>query len=121
MRAVQINSYGKPDVIEINPNASKPMLKPQQVMVQVHASSINAIDWKVSMGFMEKMMPLTFPITLGGDFSGIVMEVAEGVTEFKVGDEVYGNAIVLGGGSGSMADFAASNTKNTALKPKSTS
>src|SRR5258708_6473033 len=108
MRAAQINSYGHPDVIEINPNAPKPTLTEGQVMVEVHATSINAIDWKVLEGLAQAMSKPPFPITLGGDFSGVVTEVAPGVTEFKVADEVYGNAIVMGRGSGSMADFAAS-------------
>lgn len=121
MKAAQINSYGKPDVIEVNPNAPTPTVQPDQVLIEVHVASINAIDWKLSEGLAQGMGKPPFPITLGGDFSGVVREVAQGVSAFKVGDEVYGNAFILGGGSGSMAEYAVANTKNTALKPKSTS
>lgn len=121
MKAVQINSYGKPDVIALNSNAPKPDLKKDQVLIRVKTASINPIDWKLSEGMLQKMVPLPFPITLGGDFAGIVSEIADGVTEFATGDEVYGNAIVLGRGSGSMAEYVAANVGTTAHKPKNVS
>jgi alcohol dehydrogenase len=64
------------------------------------------------------MVPLSFPATLGGDFSGVVAEVGEAVFDFTVGDPVYGQAILLNGGSGSLAQFVAANTANTARKPQ---
>ena len=57
-------------------------------------------------------------MTLGGDFSGIVKKVGEGVSDFKNDDEVYGQASVLGGGSGSFAEFALANANTIAHKPK---
>ena len=120
MKAIQIQSYGKPDIIEVNQNAPTPSLTPGHVLVQVHASCINAIDWKISLGMFAKMMPLPFPITLGGDFAGVVTQVPEGVNDFAVGDEVYGSAIVVGGGSGSMAQYANAPTQSIALRPKET-
>lgn len=118
MKAVQINSYGGREVLEINENVPKPIPAKGQVLVEVHAASINPIDWKIRAGYLKEMAPLSFPATLGGDFAGKVIEVGEGVSEFKVGDEVYGSAIVLSGGSGSFAQVLAANTTNTALKPK---
>lgn len=120
MKAVQINKYGGPEVLEINPNVAEPAIKPGQVLIEVHASSINPFDGIVLAGFMEKMMPLKFPATLGGDFSGVIKQVAADVTDFKVGDEVYGQAIVFIGGSGSFAELLVANTKNIYLKPKNT-
>ncbi len=118
MKAVQINTYGTNDVLEINENAPKPSLKQGQVLVEVYAASINPVDWKIRAGYMKDMMPLNFPATLGGDFAGAVTEVGEEVSEFKVGDEVFGSAIVLNGGSGSFAQFLAANVANIAHKPK---
>ena len=118
MKAAQINSYGGPEIIEIR-EISKPSLKEGQILVEVDSASINAIDWKIRLGYMKKMIPLTFPITLGGDFAGKVVEVSESVTDFKVGDEVYGNGIIINKGSGSIAEFVAANAANTSLKPKS--
>jgi NADPH:quinone reductase-like Zn-dependent oxidoreductase len=119
MKAAQYPSYGDSSVIEINENAPTPTLKDGQVMVEVHAAALNPFDYKVRMGYMKEMIPLTFPVTIGGDFSGVVTEIAPGVTEFSVGDEVYGQAVVVNGGSGAIAEFAAANTKNTAKKPTS--
>jgi NADPH:quinone reductase-like Zn-dependent oxidoreductase len=118
MKAVQINKYGGPEVLEVNQNAVEPIIKAGQVLIDVHASSINPFDNIVLAGFMAKMMPLNFPTTMGGDFSGVVAEVPEGETEFKIGDEVYGQAIVFNGGSGSFAEKVAANIKNLSLKPK---
>ncbi|VVB51365.1 Uncharacterised protein [uncultured archaeon] len=55
---------------------------------------------------MKQMAPLQFPATLGGDFSGVVAEVGEGVSGFEKGDEIYGQASITMGGSGSFAEFA---------------
>lgn len=120
MKAVQINSYGGVEVLEINENAPEPVPKQGQILVEVHAASLNPFDWKVRAGYLKEAMPLQFPATLGGDFAGLVSEVGENVTEFKKADEVYGSAIIFGGGSGSFAEFATANTANTAKKPQST-
>ena len=121
MKSIQYNSYGSPDVLEVNENAPKPTLKPGQILVENKSASINAFDWKLRTGYFQKMIPLTFPVTIGGDFAGKVVEVNGSDTGFAVGDEVYGQAIILNGGSGSMAQFVAANGKHTALKPKSSS
>lgn len=119
MKALQINAYGTNDVLEVNPNAPKPILKKGQMLVENYAASVNAIDWKIRAGYLQKMISAPFPLTLGGDFAGKVAEVGEDVTEFKVGDEVYGQAIFLNGGSGSIAELVAANPKNLAIKPTS--
>lgn len=121
MKAAQYNSYGAPDVIEINSNAPVPSLKEGQVLVEVRAASINPFDYKVRRGYVKDTMPLTFPVTIGGDLSGVLKEVAPGVSEFAAGDEVFGQALVVGGGSGSLAELAAAKTKNIAKKPKNLS
>jgi len=119
MKTIQFNAYGGPEVLEFHEDA-QPTLKPGQVLVENKSASINAIDWKVRAGYLQKFMPITFPATIGGDFAGVVVEVEKSVTGFKVGDEVYGQAIVLNGGSGTMAESVAANAANTALKPKNT-
>jgi len=119
MKAAQINAYGGSDVVEINRNAPTPTASAGTILVEVHAAGVNPVDWKIREGYMQKMVPLQFPATLGGDFSGIVTEVGEGVSDFKTGDEVYGQAIVVGGGSGSFAEFVATKAKSAAQKPKS--
>ncbi len=118
MKAAQIKKYGGSEVVEINKNAPKPAVSPGCLLVEVHAAGVNPVDWKIREGYMQQMVPLQFPATLGGDFSGVVAEVGEGVSVFKKGDEVYGYASVLSGGSGSFAEFALADAKATARKPK---
>jgi NADPH:quinone reductase-like Zn-dependent oxidoreductase len=67
---------------------------------------------------MKDFVPLKFPATIGGDFAGVVKEIRGGDSGFKVGDKVYGQAIVLNGGSGSFAEFVAANIANAAYAPK---
>lgn len=119
MKAIRINQYGGIEVLEVNQNALEPKAKSGQVLVEVRAAGINPVDWKIRAGFLKEMAPLEFPVTLGGDFAGVVKELGEGVTEYKVNDEVFGSAIVLNGGSGSFAQIVAANTGNIAHKPSS--
>jgi alcohol dehydrogenase len=118
MRAIQYSLYGDGEVIKVVENVPEPLPQKDQVLVDVHAASINPIDYKVRSGYFKGMTPLHFPVVPGGDFSGIVKKVGDGVLAFKPGDQVYGFAIVLAGGSGSFAEAAVSNANNTALKPK---
>lgn len=106
-----MNRYGS-DAVEINNETPKPPISKGNVIVEVHAAGVNPIDWKLREGYLQPMAPLQFPTTLGGDFSGAVVET---------GEEVYGSAIILGGGSGSFAEFAAAKAENTAPKPKTVS
>jgi NADPH:quinone reductase-like Zn-dependent oxidoreductase len=116
MKAVQINSYGGTEVLEIRESVPQPTPTKEQVLVEVYSASINAIDWKVRAGYFQKMAPVALPVTLGGDFTGKVVAGNE-TAGFKIGDEVYGQAIFLNGGSGSFAEYVAANVGNTALKP----
>jgi alcohol dehydrogenase len=119
MKAVRYSNYGGIDVLDVVTNADKPAINDGQVLVEVEAVSINPVDFKVRLGYMKDFVPLKFPTTIGGDFSGIVKEIRGGNSEFKQGDKVYGSAIVLNGGSGSFAEFLAANIANTARAPKS--
>ena len=119
MKAARIDRYGGPEVIRVVPNADRPMLDPGQLLVEVWAASLNPVDTVLRSGAMQKMAPLRFPATLGGDFAGVVAEVGAGVTGFSVDDEVYGQANALLGGTGSLAELVAAQASMTAPKPKS--
>ena len=121
MKAAQINNYGGSEVVKINDNAPKPAVSQGQLLVEVYAAGANPVDWKIREGYMRQMVPLKFPATLGGDFSGIVAEVGEDVSDFKKGDEVYGQASITRGGSGSFAEFASADVNTAAHKPKNAS
>jgi len=118
MKAAQINKYGGSEVVEINKNMPKPAVSQGKVLIEVYAAGVNPVDWKLRAGYLQQMMLLKFPATLGGDFSGVVVDVGEDVSAFKKGDEVYGSALVLGGGSGAFAEFALASAKAAAHKPK---
>lgn len=118
MKAVQISSYGGVDVLEIAENVPKPSISEGQVLVEVYAASLNPFDWKVREGYAKEYIKLQFPATIGGDFAGIIVGLGEKVSDFKVGDEVYGQAAVFGGGTGAFAEFLAANVGKIAPKPK---
>jgi NADPH:quinone reductase-like Zn-dependent oxidoreductase len=119
MKSAQIKRYGSSEVIEINQMTPTPNLATGKVLVDVKVAAINPIDWKIREGYMQQMIPLQFPSTLGMDFSGIIKHVGEGVSpsDFKQDDEVYGQAGVTNGGSGAFAEVALANVKSIAHKP----
>lgn len=118
MKAARISSYGGYEVIKIEESVTEPELKPGMAVVEVHASSINPFDSAILKGYMKDIMPLSLPVTLGGDFAGKITKTGEGVSDFKPGDEVYGSAIVYSGGSGAYAEMASVNIKRIAVKPR---
>jgi len=119
MKSIQINRYGGNDVVDINNDVPIPKVSTSKVLVEVKASGVNPVDWKIREGYFQQMVPLQFPATLGTDFSGVIKELEQNVsTNFNIGDEVYGQASLLSGGSGSFAELALTNIKSIAVKPK---
>ena len=119
MKSARIKGYGSTNnVIEIDQNTPAPNDPSEgRVLVKVKAAGVNPIDWKISEGYMQQIMPLEFPATLGWDFSGIVEKAGAGVSDIKQGDEVYGQSSVVMGGSGTFAEMALANADNIARKP----
>ena len=119
MKSVQIKGYGGSEVVEINRNAP-PLNDPSMgmVLVKVKTAGINPADWKIREGYMQKMIPLQFPSTMGMDFSGVIEKVGNSVPDLKRGDEVYGQAGVVNGGSGAFAEMALAKADSIAHKPK---
>lgn len=119
MKSARIKGYGSTsDVIEIDQNTPAPHDPSEgKVLVKVKAAGVNPTDWKISEGYMQQIMPLDFPATLGWDFSGIVEKAGAGVSNIKQGDEVYGQSSVVMGGSGTFAEMALANADNIARKP----
>ena len=119
MKAAQIKQYGGSEVVAVVADAPKPSAQLGQILVEVHAASLNRIDVIVRAGSLQQMMPMTFPFVPGGDFAGVVAELGEGVTDFSVGEAVYGQAGQFNGGSGSLAEFTAAMSGKMAQKPAS--
>jgi len=86
MKAAYIDKFGGPEVLKVG-DLPDPSAGPGQIVVDVAAASINAADWKVRAGEYKQA---NFPLILGRDFSGTVSALGSGVTDLKVGDEVFG-------------------------------
>ncbi len=119
MKVAQLVKYGGTEAIVFNPNAPPPTLTEGSILVEVEAAGVNPFDWKMREGMMQKMIPLTFPVTAGADFSGVVSEVGGGVSNYKKGDEVYGQASILDGNSGAFAEMVVVGLNTIVHKPKS--
>jgi alcohol dehydrogenase len=119
MKSARIKGYGSTrDVIEIDQDSPVPKDPSEgKVLVKVNAAGVNPIDWKMSEGYLQQVMPIEFPATLGWDFSGIVEKTGAGVSDIKQGEEVYGQSSVIIGGSGTFAEMALANADNIARKP----
>ena len=116
MKAAYFMKNGGPEVMEYG-DVPDPVAGPGQVLVEVHAASVNAADWKVRSGHYA---PTTeFPYIPGRDFSGVVSALGAGVTDFKVGDEVFG--VTEQSGERCYAEKLAMNAAIVARKPTSLS
>lgn len=98
----------------------KPSAGSGEVLVRILASGVNPIDYKIRTGQAPYAMP-ELPAVLGTDLAGVVEAVGEGVTDFAVGDEVYGLTGGVRGLQGSLAEFAAVDARLLAPKPKNLS
>jgi D-arabinose 1-dehydrogenase-like Zn-dependent alcohol dehydrogenase len=88
MRAFTLDSFeATPGVREDLP---VPELGEGDVLVRVHASSVNPVDAYTAMGALKGMMEYEFPVILGRDLAGVIERVGAGVTRYAVGDEVFG-------------------------------
>jgi len=89
MKAIEINSFGGTDVLELV-DIPEPTPNSGEVLVSLHAASVNPADSKVRQGTGPGAANVTFPYVIGRDFSGVVKSCGAGVREFKQGDPVFG-------------------------------
>lgn len=92
MKAVLATGYGPPERYLVG-DVPAPRPGPGQIQVRIAAASINPADVRVPSGEFRDTVRLDFPHVPGNDFAGTVSEVGAGVTEFRVGDEVFGQAV----------------------------
>lgn len=86
------------------------------VLVQMHATSVNVLDSKISKGEFKLILPYSFPLIMGNDLAGVVIRVGSGVRRFKPGDEVYARPPETR--IGTFAELIAIEESALALKPK---
>jgi len=114
MKAIAIRGYGSADVLQYE-DLPTPKIKSDQLLVKVHAASVNPVDWKIRQGALQLITGYAFPKILGFDLSGEVIEVGSDVTLFKPGDLIYACLSVAFGGA--YAEYAAVPEKVAAMKP----
>ncbi len=114
MKAVFYNKYGSADVLEIV-ELEKPKINEETILVQVHAASVNPVDWKIRNGSIKILTGKKFPKGLGRDIAGEIVEVGEKVTGFEVGDEVYGK--LSGLKSNAYAEYVVVKPRDLFRKP----
>jgi NADPH:quinone reductase-like Zn-dependent oxidoreductase len=111
MKAMFIEQFGGPDVLKYG-DMPDPQAGPGQVVVDVVAASVNGADWRVRAG---QYAQVKFPLILGRDFSGSVAARGDGVTDFKIGDAVFG--VLEAGREGAYAEKVAITAAIVANKP----
>jgi NADPH:quinone reductase-like Zn-dependent oxidoreductase len=114
MKALILKSYGGLDKVEFA-EVPRPAIKPDEILVQVHAAGLNPIDYMIPKGMFKPIMPIRLPHVVGSDLAGIVVETGSRVTRFKPGDAVFASIFDLPGGS--LAEFAAVPESAAAHKP----
>ncbi|MDW4536222.1 NADP-dependent oxidoreductase [Bacillus cereus] len=117
MKAMIIDRYGK--VPMRMAEVPTPEINEYEVLAEIHAASINPIDFKIRDGKVKMLLKYEMPLILGNDFSGVITKVGSKVNRFKVGDEIYArprkNKI------GTFAEYIAIHEDDIALKPKNLS
>jgi NADPH:quinone reductase-like Zn-dependent oxidoreductase len=120
MRAILAEQYGGPEVLQVVDDLPIPKVGPNGVLVRVHASSVNPVDWKLRRGLLAPVRPVRFPAIWGCDLSGVVTEAGSAVTLFKPGNEVFGfkDGYVAGTYRGSYAEYVVVPERSLARKPR---
>jgi NADPH:quinone reductase-like Zn-dependent oxidoreductase len=115
MKAFVIDRYKSKDGGRIV-DMARPVVGDDDVLVQIHAAGVNLLDAKIASGEFKLLLPYRFPLVLGNDVAGVVVQVGPRVRGFKPGDEVYarpGKDRI-----GTFAEFIAMNEADVAIKPK---
>lgn len=115
MKALRIGGYGGSEALEIV-DVARPDPGPGDVLVEVHAASVNPIDWKIREGHMKAFMDIPMPHVMGRDVSGVVAAVGDEVASLAAGDEVYGSAAA--NRDGTHAEYVAIDAAMLARKPE---
>ncbi len=114
MKAALIDRYGSNDQVKVT-DIAVPVMGRMDLLVQVHAASVNPLDAKTRDGKLKTLLKYRFPLVLGNDLSGVVADVGDQVTRFKKGDAVY--ARLDKERIGAFAEFAVVREGAAALKP----
>jgi NADPH:quinone reductase-like Zn-dependent oxidoreductase len=114
MRAFAIDRYKSKDGGRFL-DTPQPTVGDEDVVVQVHAAGVNLLDAKIASGEFRLLLPYRFPLILGNDVAGVVVQVGPRVRGFKPGDEVYARPDK--DRIGTFAEFIAMHERDVAIKP----
>jgi NADPH:quinone reductase-like Zn-dependent oxidoreductase len=115
MKAFAIDRYKSTDggrIVEM----PQPEVRDNDVLVQVHAAGVNVVDAKIAAGEFKVFLPYRFPLVLGNDVAGVVVQVGSRVRRFKPGDEIYARPDK--DRIGTFAEFISMNEADVAIKPR---
>jgi alcohol dehydrogenase len=115
MKAFVLSRYGKKEPVR-PVEAPEPEMRSDDVLVQVHAASINPVDFKIRNGDLKPLLPYRLPVIMGNDLAGIVIKCGPNVEGFKPGDEVY--ARTDKDRMGAFAEMTAVSESSVAKKPR---
>jgi len=118
MKAFTINQYGSDGKLQIT-EVAMPVITDNEILVEIHAASINQLDIKIKDGEFKRLIPYKLPLVLGHDFAGVVKKVGSSVSRFQIGDEVFARAADFH--IGAFAEYIAVNENDVALKPENIS
>src|SRR5215213_4219022 len=116
MKAFIVDRYGSTDGVRAG-DMPDPQLREDDVLVQIHATSVNPLDLGIRDGAFKRILPYRLPLILGNDVAGVVVRVGTRVRKFKPGDEVYARPDK--DRIGTFAQFISINEDDLALKPES--
>lgn len=119
MRAIVYHSYGAADVLKLE-EIEKPVPKDDQVLIKVRAAALNPIDWRMLKGvpFIFRLMmkvrtpTVEQPVGIGRDVAGVIEAVGKSVTQFRVGDEVFGTT------GSAVAEYVCAKESALVVKPE---
>lgn len=114
MKAVRMHEFGNPDVLRFE-EIERPAPGRGQVLVEIHAASVNPVDWKIREGGYPVVGEQDLPFIPGRDLAGKVVEVGDGVTDIESGQQVFAYLDMETGGYG---DYAAVDAGFLAPKPR---
>ena len=118
MKAYIVKKYGKKEKLHLT-DVSEPIVKENEVLVQIHAAGVNQLDTKIKIGEFKLFLPYKTPFINGHDMAGTVVKVGSAIKDFKIGDEVYSR--VGDYRIGTFAKYISVNKNDLALKPKNLS
>ncbi|SHF47087.1 NADP-dependent oxidoreductase [Pedobacter caeni] len=114
MKAFTIQKYDKKEILKLS-DIPVPIIKEDEVLVEIHAAGLNLLDAKLKSGEFKLILPYKLPLILGHDVAGVITEVGTKVRQFKVGDEIYSR--VADFNIGTFAEYIAIREDDVSLKP----